>query len=119
MSVDKLLKGLVNKVDMVESNVKPEPVKKIEEKIDFGLNESKIIKNESSDLLQSIFGKTKINDKKDSLSEYDEFRLIMREEIESFFKNKTVLTENKTDGPQTIYLKIGEHVFKGTMELVQ
>lgn len=119
MSVDKLLKGLANKVEMVESEQKKPSVKKPEEeRIDFGMiKEESNVKNEPSDLLKSIFGKDagKVNTGGDE----DDIRLIIREEMEKFFSNKTVLTEEKADGPQTIFLKIGEHIFKGTMELVK
>lgn len=52
-----------------------------------------------------------------SLSDESSIRKIMREELEKFFKEKTVLHESAN--PEIIYFKIGNTLFKGTLEQVE
>lgn len=51
-----------------------------------------------------------------SLTE-SQVRSIFREEMDRFFKEKQVLSESSN--PQVIYFKVGNSLFKGTMELVK
>lgn len=51
-----------------------------------------------------------------SLTE-SQIRGIFREEMDRYFKEKQVLTESSN--PQIIYFKVGNSLFKGTMELVK
>ena len=55
-------------------------------------------------------------EKNSSLTE-SQVRNIFREEMDRFFKEKQVITES--NNPQIIYFKVGNSLFKGTMELVK
>lgn len=59
---------------------------------------------------------TDSKDEKSSLSE-SRIRDIMQEELQKFFKGKTVLKESEAS--DIIYFKIGKSLFKGVMQLVE
>lgn len=49
----------------------------------------------------------------------ENIRAIIREELDSYFKNKMILGESSSSDAQIIFLKVGNSLFKGNMEFVK
>lgn len=129
-SLDNFLSNLSqsSKFGFEEDNVeKKEPVKIVESDGDFDVS----LLYDFSDLSftqNSILEDLNISILKDEKNNFNDIspsnqltesqvRKIFKEEINNFFKDKTLLKESSD--PQIIYFKVGNNLFKGNLELVK
>jgi hypothetical protein len=129
-SLDNFLSNLSqsNKFSFEEDVVeKKEPVKIVESDGDFDVSllydfsdlsfkQNSILEDLNISILKDEQNNFKNISPSNQLTE-SQVRKIFKEEMNNFFKDKTLLKESSD--PQIIYFKVGNNLFKGNLELVK
>lgn len=129
-SLDNFLSNLSqsNKFSFEEDIVeKKEPVKIVESDGDFDVSllydfsdlsfkQNSILEDLNISILKDEQNNFKNISPSNQLTE-SQVRKIFKEEMNNFFKDKTLLKESSD--PQIIYFKVGNNLFKGNLELVK